>query len=411
MLCMSRPSTLAFQQKLLSSTKCRRQLAVFLSSASAKPRKVAIVGGGLAGLSTAYHLLEQRSERNMGSPLEIDILDQEEVGMGGASAVAGGLVHPLSPRGKLIYWGREGLNATNWLVHQACASSPDSNIVLRSEIFRIATSKAQADQLQKTAEALPDLCDWMEPGELAEHVYKESELPGSAFGGLRLSNGCQVVHLPSYLEGLWAACRHLADTNASVQWRLAKLQPSSRAAILEEYDTVVWAAGAGLFQGNSGILPSMPIQLVRGQSVEIRLLKKDPRATEALLSGKYVSPLPEPNRVLVGATHEFDADPMSQDMVKQELQAKTESFGSHIWDGAVVERYTMGTRVQSQRGSRGRLPIIGKLDGSGKNWVFTGLSSRGLLYHAVYGKVLAQAILARSEKRLESECVGFDWWR
>ena len=60
--------------------------------------KVAIVGGGLAGLSTAYHLLdssiEQREERGGGGGggggLHITIFDKAEVGEGGASSVAGG---------------------------------------------------------------------------------------------------------------------------------------------------------------------------------------------------------------------------------------------------------------------------------------------------------------------------------
>ena len=55
-----------------------------LSRTSLSLQKVAIVGGGLAGLSTAYHLLEQ--ERS----LKITIFDKTPVGRGGASAVAGG---------------------------------------------------------------------------------------------------------------------------------------------------------------------------------------------------------------------------------------------------------------------------------------------------------------------------------
>ena len=48
---------------------------------------VAIIGGGLAGLSTAYHLFELRQHL---TPLNITIYDRCQVGEGGASAVAGG---------------------------------------------------------------------------------------------------------------------------------------------------------------------------------------------------------------------------------------------------------------------------------------------------------------------------------
>ena len=46
---------------------------------------IAIVGGGLAGLSVAYHLLEK-----LGDDVNITIFDKTDPGKGGASSVAGG---------------------------------------------------------------------------------------------------------------------------------------------------------------------------------------------------------------------------------------------------------------------------------------------------------------------------------
>jgi glycine/D-amino acid oxidase-like deaminating enzyme len=51
---------------------------------SKKEAKIMILGGGLAGLATANHLL------NKTTGIAIDIWDVCEVGDGGASAVAGG---------------------------------------------------------------------------------------------------------------------------------------------------------------------------------------------------------------------------------------------------------------------------------------------------------------------------------
>ena len=50
-------------------------------------RKVAIVGGGLAGLSTAFHLIDKTGPGSL-----VSIYDKAPVGMGGASSVAGGYV-------------------------------------------------------------------------------------------------------------------------------------------------------------------------------------------------------------------------------------------------------------------------------------------------------------------------------
>ena len=48
------------------------------------PQNIAIVGGGLAGLSTAYHLLKNSPTSS------ITIFDKTLPGQGGASSVAGG---------------------------------------------------------------------------------------------------------------------------------------------------------------------------------------------------------------------------------------------------------------------------------------------------------------------------------
>lgn len=63
-----------------------------------QPLRIAIVGGGLAGLSTAFHFIQKKliaitnndNDRFHHRPLHIIILDPYPVGMGGASSVAGG---------------------------------------------------------------------------------------------------------------------------------------------------------------------------------------------------------------------------------------------------------------------------------------------------------------------------------
>lgn len=77
---------------------------------AALPRRphCAVVGGGFAGLATAYHLASFGSD--------VTVFDPNEVGTGGASSVAAGLLHPLTPRGKLIWKGEEGFVAAKELI-------------------------------------------------------------------------------------------------------------------------------------------------------------------------------------------------------------------------------------------------------------------------------------------------------
>ena len=64
------------------------------------PGKVAVIGGGLAGLATVFHILEKRPET------EVTVFDKTAIGTGGASSVAGGYVETVrayrSARGMLL---------------------------------------------------------------------------------------------------------------------------------------------------------------------------------------------------------------------------------------------------------------------------------------------------------------------
>lgn len=70
--------------------------------------KCAVIGGGFAGLATAYHLVAFDSD--------VTVFDPNEVGTAGASSVAAGLLHPLTPRGKRIWKGEEGLSDAKELI-------------------------------------------------------------------------------------------------------------------------------------------------------------------------------------------------------------------------------------------------------------------------------------------------------
>lgn len=78
----------------LSQPLLRRRVRLFASDSFSEPqptevKNIAIIGGGLAGLSTAYHLIENSKKLNRNIP-SITIFDKNEPGTGGASSVAGG---------------------------------------------------------------------------------------------------------------------------------------------------------------------------------------------------------------------------------------------------------------------------------------------------------------------------------
>jgi glycine/D-amino acid oxidase-like deaminating enzyme len=303
-----------------------------------------------------------------------------------------------------------------------------TRVVLRDELYRVAASERQARVLQETAAqpTMASMAEWL------------TSYGGGAHGALRLHSGCQVIHVPSYLKGLWLACTSMCSSSASavdaqmsVRWEEVASDEKPFASRLNQYDAVILAAGSGLFAPDGPpAVPiiseshSLPVQLVRGQSVEVVLpVSSEDYINDAVLCGKYISPLPrgmgEGRAVLVGATHEYQQVSLTPDEVVKDLCARTEPFlpplrSSEVWDFGTVQRVTSGVRVQSARGKHGRLPIIGRWEYGcvhSNAWIFTGLSSRGLLYHAMYGEILARAVLQNSEEVLREVDPEFTWWK
>uniref|UniRef100_A0A7S4N9V8 FAD dependent oxidoreductase domain-containing protein n=1 Tax=Odontella aurita TaxID=265563 RepID=A0A7S4N9V8_9STRA len=399
---------------------------------------VAVVGGGLAGLSAAHHLLRKAAERDMG--LKVTVFDREDgPGVGGASSVAGGLLHPFSPRGTLLHNGSRALASSNVLLERSLLHRPDA--VLRNRLYRVALTEKNAVQLRTTAEKYPQWAKWLDPQDVEGRTGARNTL-----GGLELGGGCRVIHVPTYLRGLWEDCVDTADmSERDSEARWVHVPHSNEGEgegaadgiawreRLAEYDAAILSAGSGLFR--DCVLPpappeegmeegddswtGLPVDLVRGQSVELSVRPDDgdddgddgdgdgggdPTPSEAVLCGKYVAPLPDRDAILIGATHEFQSEPLSPQLVADDLRARTSDLAPGPWSDGEVRAVTEGYRVQSRRGPRGRLPIAGRAPVEVResvhenSWLFTGLSSRGLIYHGVYGDALTDLMMGMCDE-------------
>ena len=145
------------------------------------------------------------------------------------------LLHPLSPRGKLVYQGRSGLLATNELVEQA---SNYQTCVVSESLFRVALHEKHVQQLKQTARTLPEYCEWISPQDMM--MMQTSTTGGSPSpnvqGGLKLSNGCKVLHVPSYLQGLYMACQ--AKASGNITWTLLLENTCSSISHISSYSRI-----------------------------------------------------------------------------------------------------------------------------------------------------------------------------
>ena len=234
-----------------------------------------------------------------------------------------------------------------------------------------------------------------------------------SLGGVKLSNGCKVVHVPSYLKGLFKACQNLSE---EISWIQVEASNNSEfLSMISKFDTVILSAGSGII---SEILPpssSLPVTLVRGQSVELTVNEKDiSHPLEAVLCGKYVTPLTSGTKMLIGATHEYKKEVMSDKEVMRDLFERSNDLAPTIWKVGNMSRITSGWRVQSERGAYGRIPIVGRLKETTLHndaWIFTGLGSRGLIHHGIYGEVLSDAILENNEISIFEKIPHARWWQ
>jgi glycine/D-amino acid oxidase-like deaminating enzyme len=113
---------------------------------------IAVIGGGFAGLATSNFIINSLPN------CVITLFDLEKSpGINGASAAAGGLMHPFTPKGKLIWKGIESFNLAEQLIQSCQPYSPNQLISKSLSILRPCFNDNDFLQWKETAKTYPDV--------------------------------------------------------------------------------------------------------------------------------------------------------------------------------------------------------------------------------------------------------------
>ncbi|XP_009587249.1 uncharacterized protein [Nicotiana tomentosiformis] len=398
------------------------------SAVSQRPLRYAVLGAGFAGLSVAWHLLQQSSEE---LNLRIDIYDEVGVG-GGASGMSGGLLHPYSPKVKLLWRGEECWKESLKLLNIAedARSNPETVakeggfIVRRSGIVRPALSVKKMDMMNDNAQHCIASCR-------IKSIHKDAAqklVPGLcvpldlAFHMREAVN----VHPQNYLEALYLACRTFVESKCSSgisckELYLHKKSVHNLQELAGEYDAVIVCLGA-----RAAFLPEfsgrLPLRTCRGVIAHLQLpdhiREEYPEHSPSILSDAWLA-IQGPRTLYLGSTWEWKSKNYSRHVPEEEASKALEELlpkASAVYPAIkdwTVTGACAGLRAMPPLTAEGSPPLLGCIDefigcrSKCKYWLFTGLGSRGLFYHAWLGKLMAKAVLSCNEDLIPSELTSW----
>ncbi len=326
--------------------------------------KIAIIGAGFAGLATAFYLSK------LNPPNEITLFDHLGIG-GKASGIAAGLLHPYSGRNaKLNRFGMEGYSQASELI-QIAEKAYGQKVFHSSGLLRVALTKSQVEDFENCSRSHENVyflaaeeCQKLVPGLLP--------YPGI------LIKDAKTVYSKPYLQGLFLACKE-----SGITFENNKISTLSE---LNYFDHVVVSAGADTKFFKE--IEHIKMSFVKGQVLELEWPDGLPILNLPVNSQVYLLMTEDKKRCIAGATFErnFESDQKDENFAISEIMPKVVALIPALKNAKIVDCKS-AVRVST----KDHLPLIQKIDD--KLSIFTGLGSKGLLYHALYAKKLAETII------------------
>jgi glycine/D-amino acid oxidase-like deaminating enzyme len=336
-----------------------------------KSLKVAIIGAGFAGLSLAWHLL------SLNEKFSCTLFDEKGIGQG-ASGIASGLLHPFP--GASTHYSFKGNEAMHESILLLKAAMQHSQEMLAdfSGILKLALDdedKRQYSQLIQEHERL----SWLQVTQVKKELPYMKPCPA-----LNIEQGV-TVFCERYLGALWRAC----EANKA-ELKQQRIQHFSE---LKNYDVKILCAGSSIRQFD----PTLKLQAIKGQILTCKV--PYPLSSRSLIAKGYLAITPDPLVYHLGSTyeHHYKEEIPCMETAKALLFEKGLAYIKDMRDFQVLE-CRAAVRIANPKT---HLPLIKKYSES--EYAVTGLGSRGLLYHGLIGKQLAESIFYQDERRISRE--------
>ncbi|MBS0623128.1 MAG: FAD-binding oxidoreductase [Verrucomicrobia bacterium] len=340
--------------------------------------KIAVLGGGFAGLSLAWYLCRYTT-----GSARIDIYDPAPITMG-ASRVSLGILNPYMGRQAKKAWESDHcIKEVHRLITES-SNAGEKPIILATGLLRPACTQEQIQEFQARASDYSDTQWWDKAA--CEKAVQGLQLP-FAGGGLYIPHAV-TLNIDQYLRGLWInIARH------SVQYLKFSVLGKDT---LAPYDRVVIAMGANCL--DFAVLKDLPITRVKGQVLQLKWPEHLPPLPMSVAGEGQLVMSPDYKSCLVGSTYERDFKDFhsDQEFARREILNKISPFFPSLASAPIIE-----CRARIRASSKSHLPMLGKVND--KIWFYTGLGSKGLLYHAWASSKLAQAVLLNDVSLIPTE--------
>lgn len=317
--------------------------------------KIAVIGAGFGGLSVAFHLLSFSHQ--------VTLFDHRNIGEG-TSSVASGLIHPFpGSMVKTSLYEKEGREKTRQLIQKAAELS-EYPLMTPGPLLRVATNKEQEKTLTALMKTRDDL-------RLAKETWKGVR---KDFASFWIDSGF-TVHSKHYLKALFKLFMSLKG-----QFEKVKIQSLDQ---LTAFDHIVLATGS---ESDAFLqLSKRGFTKKKGQILEVKcdLMKEMPS-----IIGKGYLAKTDKETFHLGSTYEkhFQSPQFDQKVAESIILDNARTYLTCV-DQCEIIGGSAGVRFAKRSHY---LPFVTFLKRNLS--VITAFGSRGLLYHALCGEMLAKAI-------------------